>query len=657
MALSFDTYAGDAVTTNFSVTFEYISDTHVNVYLDGVLQTITTHYTWFNSTTIQFVAAPGSGVVVRIERATPNTARLVDFQDAGNLTEADLDTDSNQNFFIAQEITDGFDAEALKLDVDDKWDGETKVIKNVVDPTADQDVATKKFADDLWAANLATVAAGVAATAADVVTTNADVVLTNADVVLTHADVVLTNADAAATAADLVQTNLDQISCAANEVLTDADATATAADAVSTAADAVSTAADVAATALAVLVTNADAISTAADAVATAADLVLTDADQISCDADATAAAASAAAAAASAASIDSALMLNRKNMVINGSFQVKQRGASFVSPATGDYTLDRWQFLKATTAGAVTVTRPISIGSDRPFRASMQVDVTTADASVAAGDLLAFTHAIEGSEVSHLRQGTANASTITLGFWHAHTKTGTHSVAFMNANLDRSYVAEYTQAVADTWEQSTVTLTCDVAGTWVTGSSQAGLMLAFPLMSGSTFQTTADAWTAGKYYSTAASVNDMDNTANVFRIANVQLEENLSATEFEHLSYHETEQLCKRYFQMSYEVGKYPGDVTWRNVANHTFSYSSTEATGMTTRLAPEMGDTPTITWYDPVGGTINKTYDITNATSRTVSANKRDGANSTGYPDMSGSRAANTEMSGHWTAEAEIT
>ena len=653
MALSFVTYAGTGSQTNFSVSFSYISSTHVDVYLDGVLKTVTTDYTWFNSTTIQFLVAPVLDAVVRLERDTPNTERLVDFQDAGNLTESDLDTNSNQVFFIAQEITDGFDAEAMKLAADNHWDAESKPMRDLTDPTSPQDAATMAYVDAGDAGTIAEAAAAAAsaaaalvsenAAAADLVLTNADVVTTNADVVLTHADVVLTHADEALTNADALATAADVVTTNADVVLTNADVVTTTQDAIDTAADAAATAADL-------LLTDADQVSCAANAAATAADLVQTNLDQISCDADATAAA-------ASAASIDSALMLNRKNMVINGSFQVKQRGASFVSPATTDYTLDRWQFLKATTAGAVTVTRPIAISSDRPFRASMQVDVTTADASVAAGDLLAFTHAIEGSEVSHLRQGAANSSTVTLSFWHAHTKTGTHSVAFMNANLDRSYVAEYTQAVADTWEQSTVTLTCDVAGSWVTGSSQCGLMLVFPLMSGSTFQTTADAWTAGKYYSTAASVNDMDNTANVFRLGNVQLEENLSATEFEHLSYHETEQLCKRYFQMSYEVGKYPGDVTWRNVANHTFSYSSTEATGMTTRLSPEMGDTPTITWYDPVGGTINKTYDVTNATSRSVSANKRDGANSTGYPDMTGARAANTEMSGHWTAEAEIT
>ena len=254
MALSYNTYTGDAATTNFSVSFDYIATSHVKVYLDGVLQTVTTHYTWFNATTIQFLAAPAAGVTIRIDRETPNTARLVDFQDAGNLTEYDLDTNSNQVFYLVQETKDGFDDKAMQLDTDSKWDAESYVIKNVTDPVDDQDAATKKFADDLWAANLATVAAGVAATAADVVTTNADVVLTNADAVSTAADAVSTASDAADTAADLVQTNLDTI--------------ATAADAVSTAADAASTAADVISTNADVVSTNADAVSTAADAAA-----------------------------------------------------------------------------------------------------------------------------------------------------------------------------------------------------------------------------------------------------------------------------------------------------------------------------------------------------------------------------------------------------
>ena len=108
MALSYVTYAGDASTTNFLFEKGYVQTTDVSVYVDGALQTLTTHYTWFSANTIQFVTAPATDAVILLRRETENVSRLVDFQDAGNLTEADLDLSANQTFYVVQEATDHF---------------------------------------------------------------------------------------------------------------------------------------------------------------------------------------------------------------------------------------------------------------------------------------------------------------------------------------------------------------------------------------------------------------------------------------------------------------------------------------------------------------------------------------------------------------------
>ena len=208
MPLSSATYTGDSATTNFAFNVPYVVSTDVLVYLDGVLQTVTTHYTWFNSTTIQFVTAPATDVAILIQRRTENTARLVDFQDAGNLTEADLDLSADQLFYLTQEAQDDFTANALSLDVDNAWDAQSYPIKNVTDPTSAQDAATKAYGDAQWGgAAAATAVANAALTAADLVLTNADVVTTHADVVLTGADVV--SAEAARVAAVAAQTSAE----------------------------------------------------------------------------------------------------------------------------------------------------------------------------------------------------------------------------------------------------------------------------------------------------------------------------------------------------------------------------------------------------------------------------------------------------------------
>lgn len=208
MALSYVTYTGDGATTNFTFDKGYIQESDVSVYLDGVLQTITTDYIWFNATTVQFTTAPGSSVAILIERNTQNTSRLVDFQDAGNLTEADLDLSANQTFYLMQEAFDDFNDQALGQDTDNKWDAGNFAIKNVADPTNNQDAATKAYGDSNWGGASATAAAASAAAAATS-ETNAATSETNAATSASNASTSETNAAASASAAATSATNAE----------------------------------------------------------------------------------------------------------------------------------------------------------------------------------------------------------------------------------------------------------------------------------------------------------------------------------------------------------------------------------------------------------------------------------------------------------------
>lgn len=133
-------YTGDGSTTQYAITFDYIDSTHVKAYLDGIATSAFT----VSSSTLTFTTAPANGVTVRIERATPIDARLTDFTDGSVLTEADLDQSANQNFYVAQEITDAQENN-LQLDTDDKFDARSKVIKNVADPVNNTDAVNKQF--------------------------------------------------------------------------------------------------------------------------------------------------------------------------------------------------------------------------------------------------------------------------------------------------------------------------------------------------------------------------------------------------------------------------------------------------------------------------------------------------------------------------------
>jgi tetrahydromethanopterin S-methyltransferase subunit B len=139
------TYTGDGSTTQYSITFPFIDSTHIKAFIDG---TQTTAFT-ISSSTLTFTSAPANASVVRIERQTPNDTRLVDFTDGSVLTESDLDKSADQNFYIAQEITDDSNSK-IGIGTDDKIDAQSKVIKNVANPVNDNDAVNKTYLENTW---------------------------------------------------------------------------------------------------------------------------------------------------------------------------------------------------------------------------------------------------------------------------------------------------------------------------------------------------------------------------------------------------------------------------------------------------------------------------------------------------------------------------
>lgn len=256
------------------------------------------------------------------------------------------------------------------------------------------------------------------------------------------------------------------------------------------------------------------------------------------------------------------------RNLIINSEMKVSQRGTSFAPLGNDILCLDRWEYY---TIGAGVITG--SQATDTPngnFKNSLKADVTTADASVAAGDLSTFLQKIEGLDCSALGWGTAQAKSITVSFWVKSPKTGTHSIALRNSAQDRSYVAEYTIDSADTWEQQSITVAGDTSGTWLT-TNGVGLQWNVLLMAGTDFTTTAGSWGAGNYYGSGNQVNCLDSTSNDFYFTGVQLEVGSAATPFEHELISTTLQKCFRYYQIA-SGGEVDGN--WRNSSTCDLSW-----------------------------------------------------------------------------------
>lgn len=343
------------------------------------------------------------------------------------------------------------------------------------------------------------------------------------------------------------------------------------------------------------------------------------------------------------------------RNKIIGGDFSVNpwQRGTSFAAVATGAYTADRWSYGN-TSAAVHTISKDTSVPTvaqaGRFLTHCILVDCTTADAAVGAGDLVVLQQPIEGYNFLPIAQ-----KPMVLSFWHAHTKTGTYCVAFGNSGADRSFVVEYTQSVSDAWEYSRITVfSSPSAGTW-NYTSGTGLTVAFAIMAGSTFQTTANAWQNGNFFATSNQVNAADNTANNCRFALVQLESNISPTPFEDRTFRTELSLCQRYYEKSYAIDTSIATVTNLN-ASVGFSLNTSNLISMEQEFEIEKRTVPTVVIYGPVSGTINRVRNISTGVEAVTTGSTGTGTKRIFDITAAATLTASAFHDYHWTATAEL-
>jgi len=242
---------------------------------------------------------------------------------------------------------------------------------------------------------------------------------------------------------------------------------------------------------------------------------------------------------------------LTGRNLIINGAMQVSQRGTSETGVTTGGYKQapDRFS-IGLTTAGAWTVAQ----STDAPdgFSNSYRLDCTTADASLATGDLLVFQQAIEGQNLQHLKKGTSSAESVTVSFHVKSNKTGTYIAELYDGDNARRISQAYTISSANTWEKKTLTYAGDTTGT-LGNDNGPSLYLVLWLAAGSSYSsgTLGTTWsTVNQPDRAVGQVNLADSTDNDWSITGVQLELGEQATPFEHRSFADELHRCKRYYR-----------------------------------------------------------------------------------------------------------
>jgi hypothetical protein len=253
------------------------------------------------------------------------------------------------------------------------------------------------------------------------------------------------------------------------------------------------------------------------------------------------------------ASALDSGVSQLGKNLIINGAMLVAQRGTnatilSGFDSTTNSYIADRFLASGNGSPQNRADLKHVSSGGPTGFPNFIRYDVTTAETAVAAGESSIIQQRIEGFKLQSI-QASSGIVALNLQFYMRSPKTGTHCV-YLSTQNTRNIVKEFTVASADTWEKHTVSFVADASGGTVSNAATEFLRVGWPIIAGTTYQGTADAWTASNIFATSNQQNLADNTANNIDITGVQLEVGSVATDFEHEDYGTTLAKCLRYFE-----------------------------------------------------------------------------------------------------------
>ena len=244
------------------------------------------------------------------------------------------------------------------------------------------------------------------------------------------------------------------------------------------------------------------------------------------------------------------------RNMVMNGAMNVAQRSASVtgLGAAQGYFTCDRWLMTEATnTAGRFTMSQTAD-GPNGISANCLKLDCTTADTSIAAGEVLQIRQIFEGQNLQSIGKGVAGAKQITLSFYVKASAVFTFAAELFDTDNSRQCTKLY-DTTTD-WVRHEFTFPADVddGSSPFADDNANSLELNFFLHAGSDF-------TSGTL-NTAAFVNQVaanravgidsffSSTDNNFFLTGVQMEIGPVSTEFEQEDISVTENKCFRYFQ-----------------------------------------------------------------------------------------------------------
>jgi len=297
-----------------------------------------------------------------------------------------------------------------------------------------------------------------------------------------------------------------------------------------------------------------------------------------------------------------------RKNMIINGDFQIAQRATSAtgLTDSWAYSTVDRWQ-LALNGAGTWTASQDTDVPIGQGFTKSWKLDCTTADAAVDSGDYFLLEQKIEANRMAHLGWGTQGAKPATLSFWVKSSVTGDCNGMLYcpGFNTLRIVNQNFTIHNANEWEFKTMTFPAHGPENSFTINSSAGVRLWIWFKAGSQWTAgsgTRNYWRNNAHNQQAAgtTINIASSTSNNVWITGVQFEEGYNATPFEFKTYDDQLRDCQRYY---YAITGTPWGTSGSN-------NGSNNRQSLSWNLPTTMRANPSLTYKDNSGNASRVTY-----------------------------------------------
>ena len=266
-------------------------------------------------------------------------------------------------------------------------------------------------------------------------------------------------------------------------------------------------------------------------------------------------------------ANINGAQIGGRRNIIINGDCRVAQRmettslyaGGISTTSVSGQYkTIDRFSTAFGGQDEAPTESQHSLSTSDTPyalgFRKSFHYTNGNQTSGAGSSDYLQPQYKIEAQDLASCGWDyTSSTSFITLSFWVKSSVAGDYTLNFgTHDGTAYRYLMEYT-LVADTWKHVVFKIPGNSNLTINDDNGHGATIMWYPFLGSGFVQADQENnWYAssnGKY-GTTSTTNWWTTNDSTWEITGVQLEVGEQATAFEHRSFGEELQFCKRYYQ-----------------------------------------------------------------------------------------------------------